>query len=107
MKISDCLELVEVKIPIGKGHICAKASQGLLTIDMYEQFQKVEGETFDLPFAAEMLSTVLHSWDLKEDDGSVVPITAERLRSLPVAVMLPCMTAVFETLNPTSEEAAT
>ena len=105
MKISDAIELTTISIPFGKNKITCKLSGDRLTLDLMDKMQGLKGETPDVKVLADTAASVIAEWDLQEDDGSIVPLTPERLRNLHMGVLSKVITAIFEAINPTTEEA--
>jgi hypothetical protein len=104
MKLSKLVPATEIAVQIGAETVRVWAAAERMTFDTWNRAKSVNeasAEEDRLLATAEILSVLIAKWDLEEDDGSPVPITPERLSNLPVGVLTPIMTAVFETLNPT------
>jgi hypothetical protein len=123
MKISEAIELTTVVIPFHKkdakgedvlvngkpvivGRVTCRLSAERLTLDLMDDMQGLKGENPDVKVLADTAASVIAEWDLQEDDGSIVPLTPERLRNLHMGVLSKVITAIFEAINPTTEEVA-
>jgi hypothetical protein len=106
MKISDAIELTKVVVPFGKDKVTCDVSGERMTFALMDEMQGMDGDKPNVLVLADAAARIIAKWDLQEDDGSIVPLTAERLRNLDQGVLMKIINAVFEAVNPTKEEAA-
>lgn len=120
--IDDFATTKTVEVELTPGRIAlVEASFELISLDDFELFLAdptgpVEGETPDderkrlsankRELVSKFLS-IVRSWNVYEADGTtIVPLTAERLNTVPSPGLMRIIAKVFQDLNPTTEEAS-
>ncbi len=77
----------------------------LITEEVFAQLQdfaKMSGDTVVEGFKAfnELLVSLIKSWDLLEDDGTVIPLTVERLAKLPIPLRSLALNMILGDIRP-------
>lgn len=97
-----------VQVDLGEGDVLNVTYRPAAYTPEFEAKVNEGMDAGDRQVLARMVSEIVTDWDLFEDQAQrrKVPLTVERLHSLPMIVITPVMEAIGEDLNPNRASAA-
>ena len=96
VKISQLVtRTIEVKVPFGESAVT-------LVVDRMKRTPTYL-ESLDQKTAREVITDLVVSWDLEDEDGQVLPLQVEALADVPMDVLRPISRAALEGGRPNSE----
>lgn len=95
MKLSQLVEdRRTVTIPIGSGEITLGYTPAGVTPRMFAMADEAQNGTVNIGALCTMMAPMLIDWDVTDDDGATLPLTAEGLMDVPIPVLVKLMEAI-------------
>lgn len=88
MKLSDLLGTSTVRVPAG--------AHAIEVTYLVSQRTILAGRKLPDENVAQTIVRIVESWDLQEADGTTVPLTVERLETIPIPILGRIIAAIFE-----------
>jgi hypothetical protein len=103
MKVSALREERKIKVRVLDEHVNVTYNPFKLTVDLEERMRDQAGgiESMAAPL---FLVEVVQDWDLMEDDGTPVPLSVDRLKEVPVKLLVILMQGMVADALPSRAE---